>query len=124
MLATIEGRLAWGRAGELGHIDFLQVLCEDEICRRETTSITRRLRSLEGFDFTASPKLPAAHICDLAASAGCRPGNRSSSTASPASESHVAPASGTSPSATAPTPSSPRPAAPSPAPPSSSSTTW
>jgi DNA replication protein DnaC len=57
MLATIEARLAQARAGELGHIDFLQVLCEDEISRRDTMSITRRLRkarfeeqaTLEGF---------------------------------------------------------------------------
>ena len=75
MLATIDARLAQARAGELGHIEFLQVLCEDEISRRETMSITRRLRkarfdeqvTLEGFDFTASPKLPAAQIRDLAA---------------------------------------------------------
>jgi DNA replication protein DnaC len=75
MLATIDARLAQARAGELGHIDFLQVLCEDEISRRDTTSITRRLRqarfeeqtTLEGFDFQASPKLPAAQIRDLAA---------------------------------------------------------
>jgi DNA replication protein DnaC len=75
MLATIDARLAQARAGELGHIDFLQVLCEDEISRRGTMSITRRLRqarfeeqaTLEGFDFAASPKLPAAQIRDLAA---------------------------------------------------------
>ena len=75
MLATIDARLAQARGGELGHIDFLQVLCEDEISRRETMSMTRRLRkarfeeqaTLEGFDFTASPKLPAAQIRDLAA---------------------------------------------------------
>jgi DNA replication protein DnaC len=75
MLATIEARLAQARAGELGHIDFLQVLCEDEITRRETTAMGRRLHkarfedqaTLEGFDFTASPKLPAAAIRDLAA---------------------------------------------------------
>jgi DNA replication protein DnaC len=75
MLATIEARLAQARAGELGHIDFLQVLCEDEITRRATTAMTRRLHrarfeeqaTLEGFDFTASPKLPAAAIRDLAA---------------------------------------------------------
>jgi DNA replication protein DnaC len=75
MLDTIEARLAQARAGELGHIEFLQVLCEDEISRRQTTSITRRLRkarfeeqaTLEGFDFGASPKLPAAQIRDLAA---------------------------------------------------------
>jgi DNA replication protein DnaC len=75
MLETIEGRLAQARAGELGHIDFLQVLCEDEITRRASMSVHRRLRAarfdeqvtLEGFDFTASPKLPAAQIRDLAA---------------------------------------------------------
>ena len=75
MLATIDARLARARGGELGHIEFRQVLCEDEISRRETMSMTRRLRkarfeeqaTLEGFDFTASPKLPAAQIRDLAA---------------------------------------------------------
>jgi DNA replication protein DnaC len=75
MLETIEARLAQARAGELGHIDFLQVLCEDEITRRASMSIHRRLRAarfdeqvtLEGFDFTASPRLPAAQIRDLAA---------------------------------------------------------
>ncbi|MGH3276701.1 MAG: ATP-binding protein [Streptosporangiaceae bacterium] len=67
--------MAQARAGELGQIDFLQVLYEDEISRRQATSMTRRLRqarfeeqaTLEGFDFTASPKLPAAQIRDLAA---------------------------------------------------------
>ena len=75
MLETIEARLAQARAGELGHIEFLQVLCEDEITRRASTAIARRLRkarfdeqvTLEGFDFAASPKLPAAQIRDLAA---------------------------------------------------------
>jgi DNA replication protein DnaC len=51
------------------------VLCQDEIARREAMSMTRRLRrarfdaqaTLEGFDFTASPKLPTAQIRDLAA---------------------------------------------------------
>lgn len=75
MLETIEARLAQASAGELGHIEFLQVLCEDEITRRASMAIARRLRrarfdeqvTLEGFDFTASPKLPAAQIRDLAA---------------------------------------------------------
>jgi DNA replication protein DnaC len=75
MLDTIEARLSQARHGELGHIEFLQVLCEDEITRRQATAITRRLRrarfedqaTLEGFDFTASPELPAAQIRDLAA---------------------------------------------------------
>ncbi|MFC8260678.1 ATP-binding protein [Streptomyces sp. NPDC057291] len=56
-------------------MDFLQVLCQDEITRRESVALERRLRrarfeqqaTLEGFDFHASPKLPAAQIRDLAA---------------------------------------------------------
>ena len=75
MLQTLEARLAQARAGELGHIEFLQVLCHDEIARRQSRAITRRIRrahfeqqlTLEEFDYTASPKLPAAQIRDLAA---------------------------------------------------------
>ena len=75
MLETLEARLAQARAGELGHIEFLQVLCHDEISRRDSQAVTRRIRraqfesqaTLECFDFTASPKLPAAQIRDLAA---------------------------------------------------------
>jgi DNA replication protein DnaC len=75
MLQTLEARLAQTRAGELGHIEFLQVLCHDEIARRESQSIARRIRraqfeqqlTLQEFNFAASPKLPAAQIRDLAA---------------------------------------------------------
>lgn len=75
MLDTLDARLAQARAGELGHLEFLQVLCHDEITRRETMAMARRLRqarfeqqvTLEGFDFTTNPKLPAAQIRDLAA---------------------------------------------------------
>jgi DNA replication protein DnaC len=75
MLETLDARLTQAQAGELGHLDFLQVLCQDEITRREAMSMTRRLRrahfdeqtTLEGFDFHASPKLPTAQIRDLAA---------------------------------------------------------
>jgi DNA replication protein DnaC len=75
MLETLDARLVQARAGELGHLEFLQVLCHDEITRRETVAMSRRLRrahfeqqsTLEGFDFAANPKLPAAQIRDLAA---------------------------------------------------------
>lgn len=75
MLETLEARLVQARAGELGHVEFLQVLCHDEIARRQATAMGRRIRraafetqtTLEGFDFHASPKLPAAQIRDLAA---------------------------------------------------------
>ncbi len=75
MLQTLDARLAQAHAGDLGHLDFLQVLCHDEITRRDTMSMQRRIHrarfeqqaTLEEFDFTASPKLPAAAIRDLAA---------------------------------------------------------
>ena len=74
-MGTLDARLAQAHAGELGHLDFLQVLCQDEISRRATMALARRLRrarfetpaTLEGFDFAAAPKLPAAQIRDLAA---------------------------------------------------------
>ncbi|MFJ9080757.1 ATP-binding protein [Streptomyces sp. NPDC102278] len=54
---------------------FLQLLCRDEITRRETSTVQRRLTraefeqkiTLEEFDFTASSKLPAAQILSLEA---------------------------------------------------------
>ena len=74
ILDTLEARLAEARAGTLGHAEFLQVLCEDELARREAGKVARRIKAarfateatLEGFDFAASPKLPAAQIRDLA----------------------------------------------------------
>jgi DNA replication protein DnaC len=73
MLETIETRLAQAGAGDLGHIEFLQVLCEDELSRRDAAGITRRVRdahfesttSIEEFDFAYNPKVPAALIRDL-----------------------------------------------------------
>jgi DNA replication protein DnaC len=75
MLGTLDARLSQAHAGKLGHLDFLQVLCQDEISRRQSMSLARRIRrarfeteaTLEGFDFSAAPKLPAAQIRDLAA---------------------------------------------------------
>jgi DNA replication protein DnaC len=74
MLDTLDARLAEARAGTLGHVEFLQTLCEDELARRDAAAVTRRLRAahlpsaatLEGFDFSFNPKLPAAQIRDLA----------------------------------------------------------
>jgi DNA replication protein DnaC len=74
MLETLEARLAQTRAGELGHLEFLQVLCEDEIARRDAAALIRRVRqarfeqttTIEEFDFNYNPKIPAALIRDLA----------------------------------------------------------
>ena len=74
MLDTLDARLAEARAGTLGHAGFLQVLCEDELARRDAAKVTRRIRAarfpaeatIENFDFGYNPKLPAAQIRDLA----------------------------------------------------------
>lgn len=119
MLETLDARLAQAHGGELGHLDFLQVLCQDEITRRETVAFQRRLQrakfeqqvTLEEFDLTASSKLPAAQIRDLGALRRLHAGEsvilfgpvRVGKTISPRP-------SATSPSAKAPTSASPRPA--------------
>ncbi len=74
ILDTLQARLAEARAGTLGHAELLQVLCEDEIARREAGKVARRIKAahfateatLEGFDFAYNPKLPIAAIRDLA----------------------------------------------------------
>jgi len=74
MLETFEARLTQARAGDLGHVEFLQALCEDELSRRQAAGIARRLRAarfeqvcaIEDYDFNYNPKIPAAHIRDLA----------------------------------------------------------
>ena len=74
MLDTLDVRLTQARAGQLGHQEFLQVLCEDELTRRAATAVTRRMRaahfdeqvSLEEFDFTVCATLPVHAIRDLA----------------------------------------------------------
>jgi DNA replication protein DnaC len=74
MLETLDARLAEARSGTLGHVEFLQVLCQDELARRDAAAVARRLRAahlpsaatMEGFDFSYNPKLPTAQIRDLA----------------------------------------------------------
>jgi DNA replication protein DnaC len=74
MLDTLDAGLAEARAGTLGHVEFLQLLCQDEIARREAAAVARRPRgahlptaaTLESFDFSFNPKLPVAQIRDLA----------------------------------------------------------
>lgn len=74
MLDTLDARLAQAHAGDLGHLQFLQTLCEDEITRREAAALARRVKAarfettatIEEFDFGYNPKIPAAQVRDLA----------------------------------------------------------
>ena len=71
MLDTLDARLAQTRDGKLGHLEFLQVLCEDEIARRETAALARRVRrarfehhsTFEDFDFTVRPETSPPRCC-------------------------------------------------------------
>jgi len=120
ILETLDARLAQARGGELGHLEFLQVLCGDEIARRDQAAFTRRLRrarfdeqvTLEGFDFAANPKLPTAQIRDLAALRWLHAGESVTSPVRSGSARRSSPRPwATWPSAAAPTSASPRPAA-------------
>jgi DNA replication protein DnaC len=43
-LDTLGACLAQTRDGTLEHVEFLQVRCDDEIARRESAALTRRIR--------------------------------------------------------------------------------
>ena len=74
MLDTLDARLAQAHAGELGHLDFLQVLCQDKIsagkpppCSAGSALPGPRPPPPSKALTSAHPKLPAAQIRDLAA---------------------------------------------------------
>ena len=91
MLDTLDARLAQARAGDLGHLDFLQVLCQDEISRRETTSLASGVSARARFEDPRHPgrlrlrrhprNCPPPRSATSPRCAGCTPANRSSSTA-------------------------------------------
>ena len=74
MLQTLENRLGQARDGQLGHLEFLELLLEDEIARRQARSLQARVnrahfaevKTLAEFDFGFNPKIPAGQLRDLA----------------------------------------------------------
>jgi DNA replication protein DnaC len=74
MLDTLDTRLQQAQQAKAGYLVFLQWLVEDEIARRHNKALGLRLqrarfeeqRTLESYDFTFNPKIPAAQIHDLA----------------------------------------------------------
>jgi DNA replication protein DnaC len=75
MLQTLENRLGQARDGQLGHLEFLELLLEDEIARRQARSLQARVhrahfaevKTLAEFDFAFNPTIPAGQLRDLAA---------------------------------------------------------
>ncbi len=74
VLDTLTVRLGQAEQEHLGYLQFLELLLEDEITRREQRGLALRLaqahfeelKTLEEFDFAFNPKTPAQKIHDLA----------------------------------------------------------
>mgnify|MGYP001576879279 CR=1 FL=1 len=74
MVDALPGRVAQAEAAPLAHLDFLELLVEDEFMRRADRLYARRLKqagitspkSLSDFDWTYNPKLPKAKLATLA----------------------------------------------------------
>ena len=73
MLDSLELRLSQAEKDHLGYIEFLELLLEDEIQRRANKSLQARIakahfeevKTLEEFNFSFNPKIPAQQIRDL-----------------------------------------------------------
>jgi len=77
MLQTLELRLDQAQKERLAYLEFLELLLEDEIERRQNKALSRRIirarfeetKTIAEFDFAFNPKVPAAQLRDLASGA-------------------------------------------------------
>lgn len=75
MTETLELRTRQAQGDNLGYMEFLELIVGDEIDRREARKLKQRItkatfeeeKTLEGFDFSINPSVPARRIKDLAA---------------------------------------------------------
>jgi DNA replication protein DnaC len=74
MAATLPSRLQQATGASLAHVEFLELLVQDELDRRSDRLFARRVKQAgievaedyTGFDWTYNPKLPKARLLDLA----------------------------------------------------------
>ncbi|MCC6177038.1 MAG: ATP-binding protein [Chloroflexi bacterium] len=74
MVEALPARVAQAQAAPLAHLDFLELLVEDELARGADRLFVRRLKqagivqvkALKDFDWTFNPKLPKLRLVDLA----------------------------------------------------------
>jgi DNA replication protein DnaC len=74
MQAAIAARTQEARTRSLDPLEFLQLLLDDELARREAERVVRRIQrarfeevcDLRDFDFTYNPELPKAQLWELA----------------------------------------------------------
>ena len=74
MVEALPARVAQAEAAPLAHLDFLDLLVEDELTRRADRLFDRRvkqaglvtLKTLADFDWSFNPKLPKTKLAELA----------------------------------------------------------
>lgn len=74
MVETLPGRVAQAEAAPLPHLEFLELLVEDELARRADRLFARRLKqagivtvkTLADFEWAFNPKLPKIKLVELA----------------------------------------------------------
>lgn len=74
MVASLPARLEQARGGDLAHIEFLELLVQDELDRRADRLFKRRLKQagivklqdFKDFDWRFNPQLPKTRLLDLA----------------------------------------------------------
>lgn len=74
MLESLELRIQQAQTDDLGYGEFLALVVQDEIERREARKLNRRVskagfeeeKTLEGFDFGFNPHVPSRKVKDLA----------------------------------------------------------
>src|SRR6266566_9278741 len=75
LMQTLDVRLQEAAANRLGHADFLELICQDEINVRQQRLMERRtkaadfrgLKTLEDFDWSFNPSISRKQIFELAA---------------------------------------------------------
>src|SRR6266571_4429598 len=76
MLDTLDARLAEARAGTLGHAELLQVLCEDELARRDAGKVARRISAAgEGVIAYGPVGTGKSHLAAALGHQACRRGH-------------------------------------------------
>jgi DNA replication protein DnaC len=74
MAEALPGRLQQAAGAELPHLEFLELLVQDELSRRADRLFARRLKQagitavkeFSDFDWSYNPKLPRARLCEIA----------------------------------------------------------
>jgi DNA replication protein DnaC len=74
LLSSLEVRLQEAQGNQLSHLEFLELIVNDEIALREDRAIERRVRAagfremktIDGFDFSFNPSIQRREIMELA----------------------------------------------------------